>query len=29
VRVRALARERIGPPWVTHAPVDESGRSLA
>ena len=28
-RVRTLARERIGPPWVTHAPADESGRSLA
>jgi dihydrodipicolinate synthase/N-acetylneuraminate lyase len=26
--VRALARERIGPPWVTHAPADENGRSL-
>jgi dihydrodipicolinate synthase/N-acetylneuraminate lyase len=28
-RVRALARERIGAPWVTHAPVDENRRNLA
>ena len=28
-RVRALARERIGAPWVTRAPIDDAGRRLS